>query len=399
MKTKILFSITIIVGTLFIILSCMKEEDYLPITGENYINFPDSSDKNPRSYEYQSLLDKYVQKGIPGIVLLIYSPGDGLWVGSSGYACIENKTPMQKNSIVYSASIGKTYCAVATMQLIEEGKMMLDDKINKYLEPGVCNKLPNGNSITIKNLLGHTSGIENFEEGPDFIADVLNDPYSIQTKDIIKYEYNKKALFKPGEGYKYSSTGYELLAKIIDNVTGENHSKYYTSSIFEPLGAENTYYKNEAGFPKPNGLVNSYFDRLGNGKIENVSDINNYITSILTGSDGIMASVYDYYLFIEALVNGKLVSQESFIEMTQWRDTYSWTTNQYGLGLQKRETKYGDKIGHDGDAMGAAADMYYFPDTDIIIVSATNLGTFLESKVVKLYNDDFQKEVLDVVFN
>ena len=69
------------------------------------------------------------------------------------------------------------------------------------------------------------------------------------------------------------------------------------------------------------------------------------------------------------------------------------------MGLQKRETRYGVKIGHDGDAMGAAADMYYFPDCGIYIVTATNIGTFLETELAELYNHDFQEELLDVIFN
>ena len=101
-----------------------------------------------------------------------------------------------------------------------------------------------------------------------------------------------------------------FLALIIDSVSGEPHSKYYSSHLFQPLGLTKTYYKDEQGFPKPEGLVNSYFDRLGNGKIENVSNENNYLTSIFTGSDGIMATVYNYFLFINALVNGNIVSQE-----------------------------------------------------------------------------------------
>jgi D-alanyl-D-alanine carboxypeptidase len=382
-----------------ILLSCRKQEANEPVTPGGFLPFADSSAQNPKNLVYQAVLDKYVNKGLPGVAVLIRTPGEGLWIGASGYARIEDKTPMQKCSIVYSASIGKTYCAVAIMKLAEEGKLNLDDKMMDYLPADIYNQIPNGNSATIRHLLGHTAGIPNFDEGTSFIADVLNDPFDIETGDLIKYEYGKNPLFKPGEGYKYSSTGYELLAMLIDEVTGENHSKYYTSHIFQPLGLSNTYYKNEPGFPKPEGLVNCYFDRLGDGKIENVSDVNNYLTRVFTGSDGIMASVYDYYIFIESLVKGNLVSDESFDQMTDWRDTYSWTNNQYGLGLQKRDTPYGYKIGHDGDAMGAGADMFYFPEHDITIVTATNLGTFLDTDLPMIYNEDFQEELLDCIFN
>jgi D-alanyl-D-alanine carboxypeptidase len=369
-----------------------------PVSSDCRLPFADSTANNPKNLVYQALLDKYVKEGLPGLVVLIRTPNEGLWIGSSGYARIEDKTPMKKCNIVYSASIGKTYCAVAIMRLVEEGKLNLDDKMNKYLPADICDKIPNGNTATIRMLLGHTSGIPNFDDNTQFIADVLNDPFSITTDDLIKYEYCKKALFQPGEGYEYSSTGYELLAKIIDKVTGENHSKYYTSHIFQPLGLNNTYYKNEVGFPKPDGLVNCYFDRLGDGTIDNVSDVNNHLTQVLTGSDGIMASVYDYYLFIEALMKGNLVSSQSLQQMTEWRDTYSWTTNKYGFGLQKIETPYGYKIGHDGDAMGAGTDMYYFPEHDITIVTATNIGTFLDTDLALKYNNDFQDDLLDAVF-
>ena len=398
MKRKSQYIVVIVVLFLIVSTSCKKEVDFLNVSEECNINFYDSSNQNPKAQDYLKLLDKYVQKGLPGLALLVKTPEQGLWVGASGYSNIETKSKMKICNIVYSASIGKTYCAVAVMQLVDQGKIQLEDKINLYLGSNICDKIPNGNSATIRDLLGHTSGIPNFETGTDFIADVLNDPFSITTPDLIEYEYNKKPLFGAGEDYKYSSTGYELLAKIIDNVTHENHCKYYTSNIFAPAGMVNTYYKQEEGFPIPPGLVQCYFDRLGNGKIENISATNNYLTKIFTGSDGIMAPVYDYYLFINALVNGNLVNEESFAEMTTWRDTYSWTTNQYGLGLQKRETKYGNKIGHDGDAMGAGADMFYFPESDVFIVSATNLGTFLDTDLSRLYNEDFQDELLDVIF-
>ncbi|MEO6000091.1 MAG: serine hydrolase [Chitinophagaceae bacterium] len=111
---------------------------------------------------YQALLDEYVKKGVPGLVVLIKTPNEGLWIGTSGYSGIEVKTPMQKCNIVYSASIGKTFFAVAIMKLAEEGKLNLDDKINQYLHVDICDKIPSGNTATIRNLLGQRAGISNW---------------------------------------------------------------------------------------------------------------------------------------------------------------------------------------------------------------------------------------------
>jgi D-alanyl-D-alanine carboxypeptidase len=329
-RNKLLLAITIF--AFFTLFSCMKDELYEPVSLNGSLPFSDNSANNPKNLIYQAILDKYVKDGLPGLVVLIRTPNDGIWIGSSGHARVEDKTPMKKYNIVYSASIGKTYCAVAIMQLVDEGKLSLNDKINKYLSTDICKNIPNANSATIKDLLGHTSGIPNFDDNTQFIADVLNNPFSIATNDLIKYEYGKNALFQTGKGYEYSSTGYELLAQIIDKATGENHSKYYASHIFNPLGLKDTYYKNVVGFPKPEGLVNCYFDRLGNKKIENISNVNNHLTQIFTGSDGIMASVYDYSLFIEGLMKGNLVSPASLLQMTTWHDTYaSKPTMKYAL--------------------------------------------------------------------
>jgi hypothetical protein len=120
---------------------------------------------------------------------------------------------------------------------------------------------------------------------------------------------------------------------------------------------------------------------------------------VFTASDGIMASVYDYHLFIDALMKGNLLSSQSLQQMTIWHDTYSSQLKmKYGLGLYQIETKYRYKVGHDGDAMVAAADVQYFPEHDITIVTATNNGTFLDIDLSLKYNNDFQNELMDAVF-
>ncbi len=393
---KLFFVISTLV--FFSVYSCKKAELNEPVSSDCSLAFADSSANNPKNSTYQAVLDKYVKKGLPGLVVLIRTPNEGLWIGASGYARIEDNTPMKKCNIVYSGSIAKTYTAVAIMFLYEEGKIKLDDKINQYLSKDICDNIPNGNKATIRQLLSHTSGIPNLDSDPGFVSKILNEPFSITRQNVLKIMYGEKPLFKPGEGYEYSSTGFELLTHIIDEVTGEPHGSYFTSHIFMPLGVQNTY-KSEEDLPKPEGLINAYFDRLGDGKIENVSDINYHLTEILSGASGIMASIYDYYVFNEALFKGNLLAKETLDQMTVWHDTYtSKPKNKYGLGLYRIETKYGYKVGHDGDGIGEGTDMFYFPEYDITIVTATNLGTFLDTDLSRKYNNDFQDELLDVVF-
>lgn len=394
------FSYTIILLAIFVFFSCEKTELNEPVSTANNLPFVDSSANNSKNTAYQLLLDKYVGEGLPGLVALIKTPDDGLWIGASGYARIEDKTPMEKGSVLYSASVGKTYTSVAIMLLQEEGKLDIDDKMNKYLSKDVCDKIPNGNKVTIRQLLNMSSGIPNSDAQMKFISSILNDPFSFTTKDAIEVVYNLRPYYEPGEGANYSSTNTNLLTYIIDEVTGEPHCKYFETHIIAPLGVQNTY-KGQEGLPKPQGLVNGYFDRHGDGKIENVSDINYHLTTVLTGSAGMMATAYDYYVFIEALMKGNLVSPQSLQEMTTWNSNYeSSSGTTYGLGLFRRTgPKYGYKIGHDGDGMGNGIKMFYFPEHDITIVTATNIGTFLSSGLSNKFYIDFQDELLDIVFD
>ena len=99
----------IIILFLAVDISCKKDMDFLTVSEACNLNYPDSSDQNPKAQDFKELLDKYVQKGIPGLLLLVKTPEEGLWVGASGYSNIETKTNLKKCNIAYSASIGKTY--------------------------------------------------------------------------------------------------------------------------------------------------------------------------------------------------------------------------------------------------------------------------------------------------
>ncbi len=146
-------------------------------------------------------------------------------------------------------------------------------------------------------------------------------------------------------------------------------------------------------------LVNSYFDRFDNEKIENISKVNNHLTSIFTGSDGIISTPMDLYKFLNAIVEGPILSDETKAELMDFYPTGKKRSIGYGLGLWQKKTNHGNTIGHDGDAIGAGADMWYFPDHDTYIVLATNIGTALtDTKLTRLYEKTFQEEFFKAVF-
>ncbi len=374
--------------------SCKKEKMLLPETISCTMSQEYGS--HPKNLIYQAILDKYVKKGIVGLSLYI-KKDNTVWQGSSGMAVIENDTPLQPCHFAYSASVGKIYCATAIMLLVDNGQLELDDKINIYLSADLCNKIANGNEATIRQLLNHTAGIPNLDDNPNFGTMLFNNPYKLNRENILSFIYNKKALNKPGEVYHYSSTGYELLTLIIDEVTG-SHVMFYRESILSPNGLYDTFYKEPYSFLSAR-LPNNYFERYGNGKIENISKVNFHLQNELTGSDGVIATVSDYGLFLERLLNNEIVSSASLSEMKSFISTDNAHTEGYGLGLRVRNSKYGAYIGHGGRSIGAGIDLFYFEDKNTTICFATNLGTYLETDLVNQYqNGALFQEIIDTIF-
>ena len=374
--------------------SCKKEEMILFDTKPCTISQDYNS--HPKHAIYQAILDKYAKKGIVGISLYI-KKDSSVWQGASGMAIIEDGTPLQPCHFAYSASVGKTYCAAAIMLLVENGQLKLDDKINTYLSASLCDKIANGNEATIRQLLNHTAGIPNVDDDPNFGTMLFNNPYGLNRANILSFIYNEKALNKPGEAYHYSSTGYELLTLIIDNVTGKSHVNFYRESLFVSNNLSNTFYK-EPYSTLSERLPNNYFERYGNGKIENISKINFHLQNELTGSDGIIATIADYGLFLEKLLNHEIVSSTSLSEMKEFIPTDNSHTEGYGLGLRIRNSKYGSYIGHGGRSIGAGMDLFYFEETNTTICLSTNLGTYIETDLVNQYQGHLFQEIIDAVF-
>lgn len=365
-------------------LSCDNDNDYFET-------------KKPKASNLQGVLDEFTSKGIPGLSAVVVTP-DGLWKGASGYSNIEDNTLMSIDDEVYSASIGKTYCAVATLLLVQDGLIALDDPISNHIPSATLVGFEHTDSITVRQLLNHTAGLTNFDWNEAFVSDVLNDPLSIKSSDLLDYERGSAFYALPGTDFKYSSTGYELLAALIEEVTGD-HARFYSERIFNPLNLQHTFYKNESEYPLTSNLVNAYFDQFDTNQIENVSEVQSHLTNIFTGSDGIIATPMDYYLFLKGIMTGSLLSDEMKAEMLNFITIGDDDYIGYGLGLWQRDVGYGIAIGHDGDAIGAGADMWYFPDHDIYIITATNIGTVLQdTELGKMYNEAFLSALVIAVF-
>ncbi|MEO6675284.1 MAG: serine hydrolase domain-containing protein [Ginsengibacter sp.] len=380
----------------FIFTACKK--DWSVPANSCSLSFQDSSQKNPKDNAYRLLLERYVSRGVPGIVLLVRTPKEGLWIGAGGKSKIETGDPMLPCAIHHSGSVAKMYMGTAIMLLAEDGKIDLDAPVNKYLDPDLCNHIGNGNIATVRQLMNHTSGIRDFVVEVKHLTDYFNNFFNnYTTSEFLHYIYDKPSAFAPGEKTEYSNTNFVLLTLIIDRVTGKPHADFLTERIFKKFDLNKTFYKNEFGYPHPPGLTNSYFDRYSNGQLENITEVAIHFDLLSVGHDAMLASAYDYAKFIEALLKGKIVSQASLNQMMEWK--YDKKGNVFnGLAILKEETKYGDAIGHGGANFGVAMIVVYFPKYDSTIVMCSNISGYFESPALKIFKG-FRDDVEEIAFN
>jgi D-alanyl-D-alanine carboxypeptidase len=180
--------ILIVICLLFI--ACTEEF----IGPENDITCNLMFDGHSKNEDFQSLIDNYTLDGFVGLTLLVDSPEDGLWIGSSGLANIEENEQMNPCHIHHTASLYKTFIATIILQFENEGKLKVDDKLSNYISSEITDRLPNGSELSIKNLLQHRSGIPDIFE-IDFILDFFNNQtkeYSVE--ELLEYVYDLEPL-------------------------------------------------------------------------------------------------------------------------------------------------------------------------------------------------------------
>ena len=344
----------------------------------------------------QKIIDKATYDLLPGVAVYLKTPKQGEQLFFSGYADIESKTPLNPNHIFALGSIGKTYCAVAVLKLVEQGKFKLDDKICKYLPNRITSFLPNAKQVTIRHLLAHTSGFYNYDKDPELNNLYLNGKLALDTlshfEALERFVKEKDALCLPGEAYHYSSTNYMLLAMIMDKVTPNGHVDYLREEILKREGFNHSFYKQTP----PNNLVNHYGDLNQDGVLEDLTSQTIETTNWFSGDDGIYASLEDAAHFMEMLLTNQLLSDSSMIEMKTWNDKKS---PDYGLGLMAdKGFPYKFLMGHSGRGIGTTTDVYYFPNQQITMAILCNTGIRAASPVFKIQYFKMRNRIVKKLF-
>ena len=373
--------------------ACEKLETAAPVQEETVPL--DYNRQHPLAPQFQTILDKAAKAGLPGISLAVKT-ADGYWTGSAGYASIEKKHPMQPSHLQYAQSITKVYLAALTLKLVEQQRLNLDTPIQAYLPQHIEDMLTETDKITLKMLLNHTSGLKDYAEELDYISFFLNNPvYTFKPIDYLGYIKGKKNNFTPGTEYSYSNTNYLVLSLLLNNLDSRGHAKLLQELILEPLQLQYTYYKSSNNYLQTPQLVNSYWDRFSNGKIENVTLQQRVNVATLNGDDGLVATPLDFARFMDGLLHSPLLSAQSKALMQEW---YLDDKGEKKAGLGFEAFKLNNKFafGHSGAGLGAGSGLYYFPENGVIVFVATNIGTLTSSPLHKA-GEDAQEELFELL--
>ncbi len=170
----------------------------------------------------------------PGAAVIVVQNGNIVVRQGYGMADLELGVPMDATNVLPVCSITKQFTAVAILQLVDAGKLKLDDTLSELVP-----EYPTQAPVTIEQLLRHTSGIPSLEEDPAAVRRFAED---LTPAQILDYTRNKPLGFAPGTDWKYSNTGYYLLGRVIEKVSGQSYADYVTTHVLAPAGMTHSAY-------------------------------------------------------------------------------------------------------------------------------------------------------------
>jgi D-alanyl-D-alanine carboxypeptidase len=293
----------------------------------------------------QNDADALVGAGVPGVVALTRRGGRELRV-ASGLADVRTGLPMRALDRFRAGSLTKTYVATVVLQLAGEGKLSLGDTVERWL-PGL---LPDGDKITIRQLLNHSSGVPEFDQDPRVLKPYLsgNLRYHWSPQALVSIAISHKRLFAPGVRYSYSNTDYLLVGLIVEAATGRSLAAELGRRIFVPLNLKMTSFQTRPGLVAPYAHGYYVFDTP---PATDISRLSPYPWA----AGAIVANAADIATFYRALLRGKLLHAEELREMTTTLPEGSNTDlpgSRYGLGLESLPLPCGRAWGHGGNFPG-----------------------------------------------
>ncbi|MGY1679913.1 serine hydrolase domain-containing protein [Geodermatophilus sp. SYSU D01176] len=318
--------------------------------------------------QIDELAQAALSNGVTGAVVGISDPVRGDYLQAYGTADTAG-TPMTTDMHYRIASVTKTFTAQAALRLAEQGRLSLDDPLEKYVPD-----IPHGDEITVHHLLGMRGGVYNFVADEEFMARYVADPLlpgwsPHDVLEIIRAHADEAT--PPDQATVYSDSEYVLLGLVIERVTGRS-AQQYTTSVIRDLGLPETSYPTTAALPEPftHGYMNTDSEPApADPAAEEPRDVtfSNPVVPFTAGA--VISTVPDMIRYAEQLATGAGLAPETARLRQEWTPLGSTGVRaQYGLGV----IQLGDWVGHNGSIFGYSTTVFHLPEEEASVVVMAN---------------------------
>ena len=328
-----------------------------------------------KSSQIDALFQDYSRPGVPGASVMVIRGGKVLYQKAYGLADLEEKTPATTKTNYRLASVTKQFTAMAVMILAERKKLSYDSRLTDFFPDFP----PYGKQITVRHLLNHTSGLLAYEE---LIPEGTKVP--LKDKDVLRLlKQQDHTYFPPGSKYRYSNSGYALLALIVEAASGTSFAEFLKQNIFDPLRMTGTV-AYEQGISTVRNRAYGYTQREKAFERTDQS-----LTSSVLGDGGIYSSVEDLYQWDQALYTAKLVSPETLKQAFTPGVLSDGQSTDYGFGWSINSHRGLKTISHAGSTVGFRTAIERFPDQRFTVIVLINRNSANPSEIARQIADLF----------
>jgi len=304
------------------------------------------------------LFEAYTGKDAPGAAVMVIKNGKPIFRKAYGVANLEEKTPITLSTNFRLASVTKQFTAMGMMKLAQSGRLGYEHNLQQIFPAFPAY----GRNVTIRHLLQHTSGLIAYE-------DLIPDTATVQVldKDVLRMMMAQDSTyFPPGAQYRYSNSGYAVLAMIVEKVSGKSFAQFLQENIFKPLGMKNTVaYEKNLSTVRNRAL--GYRQEGGQFVFSDQS-----VTSAVLGDGGIYSSVEDLLKWDRALYAEKLVKKETLAAAFAPGVLLDGKALDYGFGWRLDQFNGHRRVMHTGSTSGFRNVIQRYPDDNFTVIILTN---------------------------
>ena len=338
--------------------------------------------------ELVSFIDRYSDSIIteakqPGMIISITKANDivndVIYEKAKGLANLETKEPMDLKMRFRIGSLTKTFTTTVLLQLVDEGKLKLEDKLKKFFPV-----IPNSKNITIRMLGDMSSGLYNYSESKEVDDSMSSNPRKKwKPQELVDVAVRNPVYFEPGKGYHYANTNTVLIGMIIEKITGNTLGGEIKTRIIDKLRLSETEFPSDAEFT---GFHPRGYNEDDSKFIEPLTDVTEkFDPSWAWAAGAVNSSLNDVKIYVKALAEGTLISKKMQAERLKW--SLNLPVLKYGFGIFRAGN---DFYGHNGSYPGFHNVSVYSPKTGMTIIIMYNSQTNRDP-------DEFLKALLPLI--